>query len=60
MNLDLMKVLFNDTTLNARYEIIKKYIPENANSELDKLIFMTSMEKLLILMIIKILKILLN
>lgn len=39
------ELLFNNTSSKTRYEIIKAYIPENSNSELEKLTFMTSSEK---------------
>ena len=40
-------MLFNDnTTLKSRYLIIKSIIPENTNSILEKLLFMTTREKI--------------
>ena len=39
------KVLFNDQTLRTRNELIKEYIKETPSSELEKLFFMTTREK---------------
>lgn len=39
------KVLFNDQTLRTRNELIKEYIKETSSSELEKLFFMTTREK---------------
>ena len=40
------KLLFNNETLRKRSDIIKSYIPETTNSELEKLFFMTTREKI--------------
>lgn len=40
------KLLFDNQTLRNRSDIIESYIPETTNSELEKLFFMTTREKI--------------